>query len=208
MNRKEKQIYVVDTSALIEDPDIFFKVGNSEVVVPTAAIKEIDRMKNHRDPDDLRAKAARKVARNLDMLGSYQDISAGAKTAVGSTVRITSRFTAIDDLASSADNRIVGTAVLLKEKMPEAAITLLSTDGNMRNVTRSYGIKAENYPFYLDDSVDRPKEKLLNHKSIFDDYMVPLPSRKATINTLRNEAKIGIMAVVAIVIMMLIVSMR
>lgn len=40
-------------------------------------------------------------------------------------------------------------------------VTLLTTDCNMRNVARSYGIKAENFPFYLGDGYNRPKGRYL-----------------------------------------------
>lgn len=153
---KKRKTYVLDTSVVIEDPDVFYKLGDGDVVIPTAVIKEIDGIKRNPDPEEPRAKAARKVARTLDRLGSYQDIATGARTSSGSKVRICSRYTAIDDLASNADNRIVGTAIKLKEESDEKVI-LVSTDGNMRNIARAYKITAENYPFYLGDSFNRPK---------------------------------------------------
>lgn len=142
-----KNIYVLDTCILIDDPDIFYKLGDSQVVVPTAVIKELDCLKKNPDPKDLRAIAARKVARTLDTLGSRQDIASGAKTSTGSIVRIINRHVPIDDLASSADNRIVGTALKLKEET-QGNVILLSADGNVRNVTRSYGIEATSYPLH------------------------------------------------------------
>jgi predicted ribonuclease YlaK len=151
---KNKKIYVLDTSVLIEDPDVFYKLGGNEIVVPTAVIKEIDGLKKNADPDDHRGKAARKVARILDRLGSYQDISTGAKTPVGSVIRIFNRYSQIDDLASNVDNRVVGTAIRLREESG-AKVILVSTDGNMRNVARAYKIRAENYPFMLDDPFDK-----------------------------------------------------
>lgn len=168
--------YVLDTSVLITDPDAFYKLGDSDIVIPAAVIKEIDGIKRNPDPEEPKAKAARKVARALDMLGSSQDISAGARTSVGSTVRIFTRYATIDDLASNADNRIVGTAIRLKEETDDT-IVLVTTDGNMRNITRSYGIRAENYPFFLDDSVSRPKERLLSAKSQAGDHE-GLPPRR------------------------------
>ena len=147
MKQKQKNIYVVDTCVLIDDPDIFYKLGDSQIVVPTAVIKELDCLKRNPDPKEHRAMAARKVARTLDMLGSHQDIAEGAKTSTGSTVRIINRHVPIDDLASSADNRIVGTALKLKEET-DSNVILVSADGNMRNVTRSYGIEATSYPLH------------------------------------------------------------
>lgn len=158
MNRADKKIFVVDTSVLINDPDIFCKVGNNEIVVPTAVIKELDGLKRNPDPEDPTAKAARKVSRILDMLGSHQDISQGAKTPYGSIVRICSRYAFIDDLASNADNRIVGTAIKLRQEILGNVI-LVSRDGNMRNITRAYGIDAENYPFCSGVVFNSPKKK-------------------------------------------------
>jgi PhoH-like ATPase len=160
----KKKIYVLDTSVLIEDPDALYKFKGNELVIPTAVIKEIDGLKKDPDPDSLRAKAAREVARTLDRLGSYQDISTGAKTSAGTSIRICTQFKAIDDLASNADNRIVGTAIKLKEET-DGQVILVSTDGNMRNITRAYKIRAENYPFYRGDEVDLPKTELLKKRS-------------------------------------------
>ncbi len=66
----KKKTYVLDTSVLIEDPDVFYKLGDGNIVLPTAVIREIDGLKRNPDPDDPRAKASRKVARLLDRLGS------------------------------------------------------------------------------------------------------------------------------------------
>jgi predicted ribonuclease YlaK len=183
-----KKIFVIDTGVLIEDPDVLFKLGGNEIVIPTAVLKELDGLKKHPDPDEHRAKAARQVTRTLDMLGSYQDISTGARTSVGSIVRIYNQYQVIDDLASSADNRIVGTAIKLKEEATGRVI-LVSTDGNMRNVTRSYKIKAENYPFSLGDSVDRPKARLLEEWNSMDGYVLRTPKVATHKIALKNRNK-------------------
>ena len=144
MKQKQLNVYIIDTSVLIADPDIFFKLGSNQIVNPTAVIKELDGMKRNPDPEEPKAKAARKVSRLLDMLGSHQDIASAAKTSTGAVVRICYRHVIIDDLASNADNRIVGTALQLRDEN-EKNVIVMSCDGNMRNVTRSYGIKAEKY---------------------------------------------------------------
>jgi rRNA-processing protein FCF1 len=188
LNNVRKKIFVIDTSVLIEDPNVLFKLGGNEIVIPTAVIKELDGLKRHPDPDEHRAKAARQVTRTLDMLGSYQDISTGARTSAGSIVKICNQYQVIDDLASSADNRIVGTAIRLKEQSAGRVI-LVSTDGNMRNVTRSYKIKAENYPFSLGDSVDRPKARLLEEWNSMDGYVPRMPKGAPYKIALKNRDK-------------------
>jgi len=183
-----KKIFVIDTSVLIEDPDVLFKLGGNEIVIPTAVLKELDGLKKHPDPNEYRAKAARQVTRTLDMLGSYQDISTGDRTSAGSIVRICNQYKVVDDLASSADNRIVGTAIKLKEE-GTGRVILVSTDGNMRNVTRSYKIKAENYPFSLGDSVDRPKARLLEEWSSTNGYVPNMPRVASYRIAMKNRDK-------------------
>jgi predicted ribonuclease YlaK len=169
-----KKVFVIDTSVLIEDPDVFYKLGGNEIIIPTVVIKELDGLKKHPDPDEHRAKAARQVTRTLDLLGSYQDIATGARTRAGSVVKICSQYEVIDDLDSNADNRIIGTAIRLMEEGARQII-VLSADGNMRNVARSYKIKAENYPFYLSDSIDRLKTRLLEECNGRDVYISGTP---------------------------------
>jgi PhoH-like ATPase len=145
MKMRQDNIYVVDTSVLIDDPDIFYKLGNNQIVVPIAVLKELDGIKRNLDPHKRESKSARKVSRTLDQLGSRQDIVKGATTVTGAIVRIYSGHILIDDLASIADNRIVGAALKLTDE-GNANVTVLSADANMRNVTRAYGIRAEGYP--------------------------------------------------------------
>ena len=143
MKQKQKT-YVVDTSVLINEPDIFFKLGESQIVIPTAVIRELDGLKNNAVAAT--ATSARKVSRTLDSLGSSQNIASGAKTSVGSIVQICNRYQTFNDLASIADNKIVGTALKLSENSVNQVI-MLTTDGNMRNVARAHGLRAEAYPF-------------------------------------------------------------
>ena len=150
-------IYVVDTSVLMSDPKVFFRLGCSQIVIPLAVIRELDGLK--KSSNSVRASAARRVTLILDELGSCQNMVSGAKTSSGSVVRIFGRYLAIDGLASAADNQIVGAALSLKLDTVNANVIVLTKDGNMRNVTRAYGIKAENYPLDLNIVVDNPNTK-------------------------------------------------
>ncbi len=44
MNRINKT-YVLDTSVVIEDPEVFYRLGNRDIAVSAAVVKEIDRTK-------------------------------------------------------------------------------------------------------------------------------------------------------------------
>ncbi|HWR59152.1 MAG TPA: PIN domain-containing protein [Thermodesulfovibrionales bacterium] len=205
MNKRRK-VYVLDTSVVMEDPDVFYKLGDVNIIIPTAVIKEIDGLK--RNTDEMKAMAARKVSRTLDRIGSNGHIGTEAKTFTGSTVLITAEHTEIDDLASNADNRIVGTAIRLKED-PANNVVLVSTDGNMRNVTRAYGIRAENYPFYIGDAISRPPRRYLPVRNAVP-YIRCVPAKPAFYNKGSGSKTIGaiVISVIAIFVFILLVSAR
>lgn len=144
MNNGTRKTYVLDTTVLIYDPDIMFKTGEADWVIPLAVIREIDGLKN--SDKELVAKAARQIARTLDRLGSYGDLAAGVKLPTGRILKIIEGYESIDALASDADNKILGAALLLKNAGEN--VTLFTMDTNMRTVARVYGIKAEYTPMY------------------------------------------------------------
>ncbi len=144
MNKRSKKTYVLDTTVLIYDPDIMFKTGVADWVIPLAVIREIDGLKN--SDKELVGKAARQIARTLDRFGSYGDLSAGVKLPTGRMLRIYTEFERVDGLASEADNRIVGSAIkLIREGYN---VTLFTMDSNMRTVARVYGVNAEHFPLF------------------------------------------------------------
>jgi predicted ribonuclease YlaK len=140
----KKKTFVLDTTVLIYDPDVIFKDGTVDFVIPMVVIKELDGLKN--SDNDTVAKAARQVSRTLDRISSYADLAEGARLATGSTLTVYADYEVVDDLASDADNKILGAAIKLKKKVPN--LSLYTTDSNMRVTARLHGIKAEIYPFF------------------------------------------------------------
>jgi len=140
-----ENVFVVDTSAVISDPDIFFNLGRHRIIVPTAVIKELNGLR--RSTVSRKASAAKRASRTLDDLGYRQNMAFGALTPVGSSVRIFNRYMTVNELKGWADNRIVGAALKLKKENRHYNVVLVTNDRDMQNVTISYGIQAENYPF-------------------------------------------------------------
>jgi PhoH-like ATPase len=134
----EMKVYVLDTSALLAYPDLIFRLQDCEIVIPEAAVRELHglRHSNHL----LLAEAAEKVLKIPHSVGDR--LSQGVELITGATLRSSSKYERIDDLASTADNRIVGAAISLRRKTG-AEVTVLSADTNMRNVARAYGLTAE-----------------------------------------------------------------
>jgi predicted ribonuclease YlaK len=171
---EKKKTYVLDTTVLIYDPDIFFKLGEVDIIVPLAAIKELDGLK--KSEVELTAQAARKIARTLDRWGSYADLVAGVKLPTNSRVYIYTDYDNVDGLESQADNKIVGTALKIKRDK-DIDVILITTDTNMRTVARAYGIKAQNYTFD-DFSVEDTNLKETNKVNINSSGFIRVPVLK------------------------------
>jgi len=147
---EKKKTYVLDTTVLIYDPDIFYKLGDADIVVPLAAIKELDGLK--KSESDLVSKSAREVSRMLDRISSYSDMrETGGKVSSGARIFIETSYEKVEGLASEGDQKITGTALYLKKKGVKNLI-LATTDTNMRIVGRTYGINVEHYPYKAEDS--------------------------------------------------------
>jgi PIN domain len=156
MAKKESyRTYVLDTTILIEDPDIFDKIAG-DAVIPFVVLRELDGLKNS---DHVHiSKAARKVSRTLDRLGSYNDLTEGVRLLTGAVLKIVKAFDPVDALASDADNKIIGT-VLRLQREGHSDIVLVSTDDNMRIAAKALGLKAEYWPDYEVESQVRMNER-------------------------------------------------
>lgn len=145
MTDEQEDVYVLDTSVLVNDPDVLSKLRQTRIFVPSAVVRELDGLK--RSLDSKKSWAARNASRTLDTLGCREHVAFGAITSAGSQVRICCKYKEVSDLDGWADNRIVGAAMKLKEDNRHYNVILLTRDRNMRIATRAYGIEAEAYPF-------------------------------------------------------------
>ncbi len=160
--------YVLDSSALLYEPDMIYKMGSGDIlVVPAAIFRDIDLCKN--SDNEYEATAARNIARTFDQLGSYQDLAAGAQLRTGTILRTCTQYERIRDFGDSVDNRVLGTALKLKGQYKYMAV--VSRDREMREVARAHRLRAKNYPFYLTGL----------------DKAAPVPARAAAVRQSRPE---------------------
>jgi len=152
---EKKKTYVLDTTVLIYDPNIFYKLGDADIVVPLAAINELDGLK--KSDNDLVAQAARQVSRTLDRISSYADLAErSGKLSTGARIFIETKYEKVEGIDSEGDRKIIGTAFYLKRKGVKDLI-LATTDTNMRIVGRTYGLNVEHYPYEAADESDNEK---------------------------------------------------
>ena len=145
MNDEQEDVYVLDTSVMITDPNVLCNLRRTRIFVPTAVIRELDGLK--RSLNSKKIGAAKKVSRTLDTLGCREYVAFGAITSAGSQVKIFFKYKKVSDLHSWADNQILGAALKLKEENLHYRVILLSNDRMLRSVTKEYGLEARQYPF-------------------------------------------------------------
>ena len=122
-----KKHYVLDTSALLENPDIInprhkFK-EDACIYLPPVVIRQLDGLKNNV-----------KVANNSRVASKYIE-----ELMDSNKISFSDKYEYVDKLASEADNVIVGTALHMKKTLgEEGQVCLVTTDRNMRIVARHY----------------------------------------------------------------------
>jgi PhoH-like ATPase len=144
----EQGIVVLDTSALVHDPEVIYRYPDSEVVVPLTAIEELDGLKKR---PDYSGKSAREAIRKLWGLIEGVDLARvdePVKLPNGGLLRVEVNGHH-EDLVSEhrldisvPDNRILNTALSLR-RTEGRPVTLVSNDVSFRVKAAVVGIVAE-----------------------------------------------------------------
>lgn len=156
----KRRLFVLDTNVLMHDPAAIFRFDEHDVYIPMTVLEELDNAK----------KGLSEVARNARQASRFLDeLLIGAdENAIDEGLRLTSTTASKRDLetpsgrlffplknASSAlpsdaplskpDNAILACAKTLHESHPDAEITLVSKDINLRIKATILGIRAEDF---------------------------------------------------------------
>lgn len=141
-----KKNFILDTNVLLHDPRAIFAFEENTVVIPIYVIEEIDRFK--RDLNEL-GRNAREVSRSLDELRSIDGLSKGVALQNGGTlyVAFTGRQLPVEiaQAEHAVDNRILATALDVKDKEPDSPCILVTKDVNLRIRADALGLEAEDY---------------------------------------------------------------
>ncbi len=143
--------FVFDTNVILYDPDSIFKFKGDDVtiVIPITVIEEIDKFKKELSD---RGRNARQFSRNIEGLRKKGDITKGLKLENSSTVVIQLPKKQISDfceycfMGDEADNRILATALCIKEKEGNNTnVVFLTKDINLRIKANALGLYARDY---------------------------------------------------------------
>jgi PhoH-like ATPase len=152
---KNRKTFIIDTSVLLYDKYSIHSFPQSDIIIPLDVLDELDRFK---DRPGLLGESARYVNRYLDDLRLEGSLHKGIEIAGGQNIKVdvSNDFLIPSALSKdSADNRIIGLAASLKEKI-KSTVIIITKDINFRVKCDALGIKAEDY--YKDRIVDDKSE--------------------------------------------------
>ena len=119
------KVYVLDTSTLIENPEIINPYKAEDYfVVPAVVLKQLDGLKNN----PAVSYNARKASQYIEQMQEEERLA------------VTDRHIPVNMLDSKADNMIVGTALFTRENVDDYEVCLATTDRNMRIAANYYGL--------------------------------------------------------------------
>ena len=140
-NRKN---LVLDTSVLLYDKESIHSFPGNDVIIPITVLDELDRFK---DKSGILGESARYVNRFLDFLRSKGRLDQGVLIEEeDQTIRVTTLEPKNQYLnPDSGDNKIISTALEIKNEFPEVVVKVVTKDINMRVKCDALGICAEDY---------------------------------------------------------------
>jgi len=144
----DKKIYLLDTSVLLHSPEALFAFRDNDVVLPLVVLDELDNFK--KGSTELN-RNARWVINHLDDLRSQGPVNEGVQLSDGGTLRVDiGQMQKLDTLippgfAHNVDNRILATALGIKNEQPQRKVVIVTKDINMRVKAEALGLLAEDY---------------------------------------------------------------
>ena len=136
--------FVLDTNVLLHDPHSMFRFADNVVVIPITVLEEVDQFKKELSD---RGRSAREVSRRLDDLRAKGHLSTGIALKDGGELRVALSVAEVPVAlrqATSADNRILGTALQIRDSSDKKTI-LVTKDVNLRIRADALGLTAQDY---------------------------------------------------------------
>jgi PhoH-like ATPase len=166
-DRSTRRVYVLDTNVLMHDPAAIFRFEEHDIYLPMVVLEELDANKKGLSEA---SRNTRQVSRFLDQLmtdATKADIDLGLEIPSGasgngkrpSSGRLFFQTRVLNGAAlpeglpgHGADNSILAQTLALQGELPDARVTLVSKDINLRIKAAIVGVHAEDY--YSDRTIE------------------------------------------------------
>ncbi|MEO0479197.1 MAG: PhoH family protein [Planctomycetota bacterium] len=145
---KLPKLFVLDTNVILHDAGCIRQFEENDVVIPIVVLEELDRFK--RGNEDLNFQAREFLRRMDDLTGDILcDDGAPLGDGLGRlrVILSTGKNQKLHEFFQNdtADHRILGSTLDLKEKYPDRSVVLLSKDTNLRMKAKSVGLVSQDY---------------------------------------------------------------
>ena len=151
MAKKEKKIFVLDTSVIIYEHNSILNFDEHDIGIPITVLEELDNFKKGNDTKNFEAREfirlIDKLARN-QMLHHWNPINGKGKgnfkvvMDTGGDGKLDANKVFNED---KADHRILNSALLLQKEEKGKKVILVSKDINLRLKAKALGLNAEDY---------------------------------------------------------------
>jgi PhoH-like ATPase len=147
--KKEKKVFVLDTSVLLFDHRSIKNFAEHDVAIPITVLEEVDRFKKGNDVINFEAREFIRMLDELSQSNSLQDwlpINGPTKGKFKVQMNEKSKTDANHIFGEKkADHNILNATMQLAEERPDCTVVLVTKDINLRLKARSLNIKAEDY---------------------------------------------------------------
>lgn len=149
--KKEKKIFVLDTSVIIYDHNSINSFQEHDVAIPITVLEELD---NFKKGNDIKNFEAREFIRFLDSVSGSNLLQEwiplnGAKSGKMKVVMNTHGAGGVDAEKifddRKADHKIINAAISLQHEHKDAKVILVTKDINLRLKAKSLNVTAEDY---------------------------------------------------------------
>ena len=137
--------FVLDTNVLLHDPEAIFQFREHTVCIPIVVIEEVDTFK--KEANEL-GRNAREVSRQIDKLRMAGSLVMGVPLPNEGTLRVVVTDLELPQgfrISHQADNRIMATALHVKQQEADRDTIFVTMDTNLRIRANALGLEAEDY---------------------------------------------------------------
>jgi PhoH-like ATPase len=148
-SKKEKKIFVLDTSVIIYEHNSILNFDEHDVGIPITVLEELDNFKKGNDTKNFEAREFIRLIDKLakdQLLHRWNPINGKGKGNFKVLMDMHSSVDANKVFAESKpDHRILNSALTLQKEEKDKRVILVSKDINLRLKAKSLGLQAEDY---------------------------------------------------------------
>lgn len=164
--QKERQVFVVDTSIPMHNPNFEMTLGNNDIVIPFRLIGELDGLKTESGSRGFLARqASHKIGELLCKAMADNGWTAGRGIKIPETGGVIYFIDCKEQPnlktgLSLGDEIVIKTAQNWREKNIGKRVVIVSKDTNLRSMSALHGVRSEDYQF------DRVSDDALNYTGL------------------------------------------